>query len=95
MTDNVKILASTDLNAVNVATDDVDSVHYPVYKLAIGEDGKAALVGDGTAHGGPVYIPAHDEITATLLNGILKEMKIMNIHLSMMTDNEITKAELD
>jgi len=95
MTDNVKVLGSTDAGAVNVATDDVDSVHYPVYKLAIGEDGKAALVGDGTAHGGPVYIPVENDATATLLTGILKEMKIMNIHLSMMTDNEITKAEID
>jgi len=45
--------------------------------------------------GGTVYIDTQDEAVITLLNGILKQMKIMNIHLSMMTDNEITKAELD
>jgi len=36
-----------------------------------------------------------DETTAGLLSNILKEIKIMNLHLSMMTDNEITKAEID
>jgi len=95
MSDNIKVIGSTETNAVNVATDDIDDVHYPIYKLAIGADGTAKLVGDGTASGGPVYVPAHDEIMTTLLNGILKEMRIMNIHLSMMTDNEISKAEID
>jgi len=36
-----------------------------------------------------------DDDVAGLLNGILKELKIMNIHLSMMTDNEITRSDID
>jgi len=36
-----------------------------------------------------------DDDSHSLLLGILKQLKIMNIHLSMMTDNEIDKAEID
>jgi len=33
--------------------------------------------------------------TFSLLNKVLKELKIMNIHLSLLTDNEIKKTEVD
>jgi hypothetical protein len=35
----------------------------------------------------------NNEVEILLIN-ILKELRIMNIHLAMITDNEITKAEL-
>jgi len=36
-----------------------------------------------------------DNTVITLLNNIYKELRIMNIQLSMITDNEITHAEID
>lgn len=36
-----------------------------------------------------------DNNSETLLSGILKELKKMNIHLSLITDNNITNAEVD
>ena len=39
MPDNIKVLGSTDVSAVNVATDEVGGVHYPIYKMSYGADG--------------------------------------------------------
>jgi hypothetical protein len=44
MADNIKVEPSTEVGAVNVATDDVGGVHYPVYKTAFGVDGAATPV---------------------------------------------------
>lgn len=37
----------------------------------------------------------HNNSVYSLLTGILKEMKIMNLHMSMLTDNYITKQEVE
>ncbi len=37
----------------------------------------------------------NDENASGLLGGILKELKIMNLHLSLMTDNDIKKTEVE
>jgi len=115
--DNIKVEPGRK-NAVEVATDDISGVHYPLYKIAFGADGTATLVNadNGLPVSGevsvssisgavtlnaeqseaqPLTVKTEDENLAGLLSNILKEMKIMNIHLSMMTDNEITKAEID
>jgi len=55
-----------------------------------GKRDKASLLEDGA-----VRRLVYDEDSATAIKKLEKQMKIMNIHLSMMTDNEITKAELD
>ena len=44
MSDNVNVKPSTDATAISVATDDVDNVHYPIYKMATGDDGEATLI---------------------------------------------------
>jgi len=96
MSDNIKVKGSELVNAVHVATDEISNVHYPIYKLAYGEDGTATLM---TSDGLPIQFATETvEIQREILQALKtleKELKIMNIHLSMMTDNEITKAELD
>jgi len=96
MADNIKVFPQDQAGSVDVATDVVGTTHYPVYKLALGKDGAATLV---TTDGLPIQFSdigkaQHDE-QMQVLEKLVKEMKIMNLHLSMMTDNEITKAELD
>jgi len=96
MTDNINVKPSTDQSSVSIATDVIDSVHYPVYKLAIGKDGVANLITDD---GIPIYftevMKAHNNEVVQAINKLEKQLKIMNMHLSMITDNEVTKAELE
>jgi len=44
MSDNVKVNPSLNNAAISVATDDIDNVHYPIYKHAFGTDGTATQV---------------------------------------------------
>jgi len=44
MSDNVKVNPSLNNAAISVATDDIDNVHYPIYKHAFGADGTATQV---------------------------------------------------
>ena len=45
MADNIGVKPSTADSAVSVATDVIGDVHYPMYKLVVGEDGEASFVG--------------------------------------------------
>lgn len=77
MSDNVKINPATKKGAINVATDNVDEVHYPLYKLAIGDDGEASLVSVTNAL--PVSLPAltHETDTVMVLNEISRKLSIL------------------
>lgn len=44
MADNIGVRPSTTTGSVNVATDDIGGVHYPIYKQAYGSDGEAISV---------------------------------------------------
>ena len=48
-----------------------------------------------TTEGNTEKVNVTDDLTNGLLNGILKEMKIMNRHLSLLTDEEITREEIE
>jgi len=61
----------------------------------MGETRKLAGRSESIIEGNSREQRVNDDDAIGLLNSILKELKIMNIHLSMMTDNEITKAEID
>jgi len=97
MADNVTVEPAE--TGIEVATDEIGGVHYPIYKSAIGADGAITLVDSdngmpiSSPESGPAY--TRDEQLLSVLQGITKELRIMNIHLSMITDNEVTKAELD
>jgi len=56
--------------------------------------GTVSLAGAQT-EGGVTTSPVVDVSAITLLNNILKEIRIMNIQLAMMTDNEIQRSDID
>lgn len=99
MTDNIDVKPGEGATAVSVATDDVSGVHYPIYKLAVGADGAAVLVSaDNPIPFGSVNIndanhtrSAHIEV---LLDSVVKQMKITNLHLSVISGVDITKADI-
>lgn len=81
--DNIDVNPGTQTNKVSVATDVVDNVHYPVYKLAVGDDGEAGLVTDEN----PVPMEALglvDEFRNLLEvnREILNQLKTMNAHFA-------------
>lgn len=96
MTDNVKVNPSLNNNAVNVATDEIDSVHFPVYKHAFGKDGTATLVSSNDPL--PINLSGeqgNDLITSTyLLNNILTELKILNAYNARGYGEMLTEDDL-
>ncbi len=44
MADNVGVRPSTTTGSVSVATDEIEEVHYPIYKIAKGGDGEVTLI---------------------------------------------------
>lgn len=94
--DNIGIRPSTTTGSVKVATDvvieDNENIHYPVYKLATGGDGEATLLGDNNKI--PVTFVEETYLT-NLLTTISKELKVMNLHLSLMTNTNITNEDIE
>lgn len=96
MTDNINVKPGRGGNVKSVATDNVDEVHYPLYKLAIGEDGEASLVSVSNA----LPVTASDDDVARhtdtkdILSGILMELRIMNAYNAMGFDEELTEKDL-
>ena len=94
MADNVKVKPSESASGVDIATDEVGSVHYPVYKLAVGADGEAVLV--DTNNPVPVQTTPSELAGAAnaerleVLEDILMQLKIMNVHLESITGERIT-----
>jgi len=87
-TDNVRIKPTEKGETAWVATDVVGGVHYPVYKLAYGQDGDAALLSHSSK------LPVSDSYTVDVLGQILKQLKIMNMQLSLMTDTTLTREDI-
>jgi hypothetical protein len=50
--------------------------------------------GDVSTEGGVEKMNVTDDNKVTLLNGILKELKILNFHMSLLTDNTITREDI-
>ena len=100
MSDNVRI--TLDANATPpdgtvIATDDVGGVQYQIMKLATGADGEAELVTSSA----PLYIALdasqvsieRQEVT-TLLESILKELKVNNFLLNIMNDSNVSTEDV-
>ena len=77
MTDNITVHPSTEDNRVSVATDEVDQVHYPIYKLALGADGEAVLVSADTPIPVQVTAHTHESDSVTLLNEISAKLSTL------------------
>ena len=84
MVDNIKVRPSE--GGVNVATDVVDGVHYPVYKTAIGDDGAAVLVSPSDP------LPVSGSVSEELLKSILENLKMINVQLSLLTDVDLDRV---
>jgi len=50
---------------------------------------------DVHSQGNTSEVPVTDDETTSLLTRLLTEMKIMNLHLAMMTDNNITAEDVE
>lgn len=87
MSDNIKVRPSE--GGVNVATDVVDGVHYPVYKMATGADGNAVLVS------AEIPFPTSSSNMEELLQQMLMQLKKINYQLVMLTDVDIANNEVD
>ena len=46
MADNIAVEPSGNAKAVNVATDEISDIHYPIYKISYGADGLATQVSE-------------------------------------------------
>lgn len=98
--DNIDVNPGDAAGAVSVATDEVEikgkKVHYPVYKLAVGEDGEAILIsGDNPI---PIKQTADDINRNSSLQESIDEMvlqmKILNKYMAEGFDNEITEEDV-
>ena len=69
MADNINVTPSVESGAVAVATDEVGGTHYPMYKLAYGVDGTAALITDAKPF--PVVLRGSDGVLITTEHGAL------------------------
>jgi len=87
MADNIKVRPSE--GGVDVATDVVDNIHYPIYKTAIGDDGDADLISASNP------IPVSDLSSVEFLKNILIQLKKLNAHMAMLTEFEISDNEVE
>ena len=102
MADNIEVQPGTKNGRKAVATDEIDNVHYPIYKLSVGplgiqipvdEDNPLPVLDNSAA-----LLAAQletDNDTLNLLNDILSELKIMNTYNAMAHNQELTKEDLE
>lgn len=93
MADNTRVLNPESTENVvagdEIATDDIGGVKHQRIKLIHGNDG----VNDGdVSTSNP--LPTTATQTQNLLTQILLELRVMNFHLSTMTDNNVGQTEL-
>jgi hypothetical protein len=97
MPDNVNVKPSTDATAVSVATDDVDGVHYPIYKLAIGADGSASLI-DDEENAIPIKLNsvsfAQQEDLIDTVHKLNTQLRIISLVLQEAFDVRITEDDI-
>lgn len=84
MADNVRVLdpAAIDAEGPNVATEDIDGKHFQKVKITAGVDGRD----EGTI-GRTNPLPTEDAGgTDYLLQQILAQLQVMNMHLSIISE---------
>lgn len=86
MSDNIRVRPSG--GGVDVATDVVDDIHYPIYKTAIGEDGNVSLVSPSTP------FPINSSELEESLKLIIKQLEKINFQLALLTDVSIDNDEV-
>jgi len=87
MSDNTQLNARQ-TEGDTIATDDIDGVKHQRVKIQQGADGEATDV--SIAQGLSV-----EDNNSVLMKGLLLELKILNLHMSVMTDNFFTKQDVE
>lgn len=110
MVDNIKVNPAPEGTAVDVATDVVDDVHHPMYKVEFGGDGEATQVSSSNPL--PVALPddplpvsvpteaTEAELNAAnkienLLKNIATQIKINNLYLQEMSGLTFTENDIE
>lgn len=84
MADDVQINAVAGTVGATIAADDINSVHYQRIKITYGVDGVATDV--SAVNPMPVIVDSSIQ-TDDILTDILTELRTMNFHLGLITDN--------
>jgi len=90
MNDNIKVNPSLNNNAVKIATDDINNVHYPVYKHAFGEDGSVTLVNADNPLPVAISHNPKENDTVLLLNEICKKLDVLIQYQAMLHKIDLT-----
>lgn len=88
MADNVAVRPSTDTSKIDVATDEISSVHYPIYKTAYGADGSVTQVDAAN----PLPVNVADTITKngkTSLYTVAGISDTQTAHISLSTSSTL------
>jgi hypothetical protein len=86
----------TKTTATNIIFVDPDKVAYGVERVGNRPTVSTDVVLDASSTaGGQKYIFVQDEETRNTLGKILKQLKIMNMHLALMGDNHIKPSDLE
>ena len=98
MADNIHVNPGTAAGKLQVATDDIGGVHFPIYKQAFGADGAQTPVSGSdplpvlTVLAEKTYMQQEAILEAT--ENLEVQLKIMNVHLQAMTGEKITKEDV-
>ena len=101
MADNIDVQPGIKNGRKAVATDEIDNVHYPIYKLSVGSLGvqipvdsdNPLPVSDNSAALLAAQLETDNELLS-LMNDVLSELKIMNLYNAMTHNQELTKEDL-
>ncbi len=91
MSDNVKVNPSLNNNAISVATDDIDNVHYPIYKAAFGADGTATQVDADNRLPVELRMTPLDDNTVLLLQEISNKLDTLIRYQAILQKIDITE----
>lgn len=87
---NINVNPSNAPRSVSVATDSIDEVHYPIYKLATGGSGSVdRLVSDANP------LPVVAALGESYLRDILTEQRLTNRYLSEIAGLKLTERDLE
>ncbi len=88
MTDNIPVKPSDDSTRLDVATDEIDSVHYPIYKQAFGKDGEVYLIDVSR----PMPVVTDSDLRESV-DSLVVQLKILNAYMAEGFDQIITEED--
>ncbi len=94
--DNITVLPDPSITAVDVATDEIGTTHYPIYKVSYGALGEQTPVSEEY----PLPISFSESLISSReikdeLVELNLQMKILNKYMSKWHGDEITEEDLE